>query len=171
MKKSVAIYLCVFGMGCLSSVLVMSFIGSTDGDGVKEAKKTKVDVETVAKKSPAKKSSYMSCKRIRSFWSMRINKKYFFNIKPNAKFLFVEVFVTNTGNKAGNIPKFILVDEDGAEYEMFSCTARIENPLSFLDQLNPSTSKQGMLVFDVPVGKVYRLKTEGCDNTVLLNPK
>lgn len=84
-----------------------------------------------------------------SLWSSDLQ----FNQRPNAMYLLVLMAVRNDDKKARMIPPFKLVDENGAEYEATGIGS-----MGILESLNPSVSKQGSVVFDVPKVHKYRLK-------------
>lgn len=112
----------------------------------------------------------------RSWWSSRLSSNEFLDQPPNAMYLFVELTVRNNDNKARMVPPFTLVDENGAEYEASSNAWAVEGSIGILDSLNPSVGKQGLVVFDVPKGRTYRLKLSGGywsaeDAYVQLSPK
>jgi hypothetical protein len=97
----------------------------------------------------------------RSWWSDRLSENEFLDERPNAMFLFVELSVRNDDKKARMVPPFTLVDENGAEYEASSAGWVVEGSIGVLESLNPSVSKQGSVVFDVPTGHRYHLKLSG----------
>lgn len=92
----------------------------------------------------------------RSSWpSLRISDRRL-GQRPNAMYLFVDMVIRNDDKKARMIPSFKLVDENSAEYEANSNTGG--DSIGILERLNPSVSKYGFVVFDVPKGHKYRLK-------------
>ncbi len=97
----------------------------------------------------------------KAWWSDRLSNNQFLNQPPNAKFLFIDITVRNNDKKARTIPPFKLIDEDGAEYDSDSSAWAIEGALGLLTDLNPSVSKQGFVVFDVPPERTYKLKVDG----------
>jgi hypothetical protein len=111
-----------------------------------------------------------------SWWSSKLSSNEFLDQRPNAMYLFVELMVRNDDKKARMVPPFKLVDENGAEYEASSNGWAVEGSIGILESLNPSVSKQGFVVFDVPKGRTYRLKLSGGywsleDAYVQLSPK
>ena len=91
-------------------------------------------------------------------------------------YLFVDLTVRNNDKKARMVPPFTLVDENGAEYEASNHGWAVEGSIGLIDSLNPSVSKQGFVVFDVPQNRDYRLKLSGGywsleDAFVQLTPK
>ena len=85
--------------------------------------------------------------------------------KPDAMFerkdLFVKLTVRNDDKKPRSIPPFKLIDENGAEYETSSRGWATEGGINILESLNPSVKKDGLIVFDVPVNRKYKLKVSG----------
>jgi hypothetical protein len=78
--------------------------------------------------------------------------------------------------KDGNPANSELVDENGAEYEASTNAWAVEGSIGIIESLNPSVSKQGFVVFDVPKGHKYRMKLSGGfwsaeDAYVQLSPK
>lgn len=97
----------------------------------------------------------------RSWWSNRLSDNQFLDQRPNATYLFVELTVRNNDRKARIVPPLELVDEDGAEYEASSNGWAVEGAIGILESLNPSVSKQGFIIFDVPRERSYKLKLSG----------
>ena len=97
----------------------------------------------------------------RSWWSSRLTADSLLNKPPNAKYLFVVISVANQDNKARDIPPFQLVDDQGAEYDADARGMMLSGAIGPLESLNPSVSKMGFVVFDVPTDKHYRLKLSG----------
>jgi hypothetical protein len=97
----------------------------------------------------------------RSWWSTRLTTNRFLNQPPNAKYLFVALSVLNNDTKARDVPPFKLVDEQGAEYDADARGYMLPGSIGLIETLNPSVSKLGFVVFDVPPDKHYRLKLSG----------
>lgn len=97
----------------------------------------------------------------RAWYSDRLSQNQFLNKRANAKWLFLDVSVRNDDTKARMVPPFKLIDENGAEYEAAAEGMMIENAIGVLETLNPSVTKQGLVVFDVPQNHRYRLKVSG----------
>ena len=82
------------------------------------------------------------------------------NETPDAKFLIVSLEIHNDGTSAYRWPSFKLVDDKGAVHD----STRVSNlpdgvhQFSILDDpLNPGVSRSGVVVFDVPDNREYRL--------------
>jgi hypothetical protein len=112
----------------------------------------------------------------RSRWTDRLSQNEFINQRPDAHFWLVDLSVRNNDKHARSIPPFYLVDEHGAEYERSNKGWAVEDSLGILDSLNPSVTKQGLIVFDVPKEHSYKLKVSGGywsgeDTYIMLSPK
>lgn len=103
-------------------------------------------------------------------WARYVQGEYS-NTYPDAQFLVISMNIENKDSKARNIPRFKLVDGDGAEYDSSAegCLA-VEDGISVLDDLNPGVYRSGTIVFDAPsfttylfstIRKKYRLKVSG----------
>lgn len=97
----------------------------------------------------------------RSWWSNSLSQNPLLNQRPNARFLFVELTVRNNDSKPRMVPPFTLIDTDGAVYEASPHGWAVEGSIGVIETLNPSVSKQGIVVFDVPEKRDYRLKLSG----------
>jgi hypothetical protein len=97
----------------------------------------------------------------KAFYRNQLSDNQFLNQAPDATYLFVELTVRNDDKQARTIAPFKLVDENGAEYETSSKAWSVDGGIGILDSLNPSVSKKGYIVFDVPRGKQYKLKISG----------
>jgi hypothetical protein len=151
-----------------SSIFSRSSSGSSKSDQ-KAEKKVYKEGETV-------NVGYTSYAVWGSWWSSRLSNNQFLDERPNALYLFVDLTVRNNDKKARMVPPFKLVDETGAEYEASSNAWSVDGSIGIIESLNPSVSKQGFVVFDVPKERNYRLKLSGGywsgeDTYVQLNPK
>jgi hypothetical protein len=121
-------------------------------------------------------TGYTSYKIWRSWWSSKLSDNVFLNEAPNAMYLFVELSVRNEDNKARTIPPFMLIDENGSQYETSNMSWSVEGSIGLLDSLNPGVHKQGVIIFDVPQNHIYKLKVSGGywsaqDALIQLTPK
>jgi len=103
------------------------------------------------------KIGYMSYTVWKTYWSNSSGSV--FDKAPNASYLFVNITVKNRDKKNRSIPSFKLIDENGSEYD--SSSVYNESAIDLFDSLNPSVSKQGYVIFDVPRGHKYRLVVGG----------
>jgi hypothetical protein len=69
--------------------------------------------------------------------------------------------VRNDDKKPRNIPPFKLIDNRGAEYQTSSKAWGVEDNIGVIESLNPSVTKNGLIVFDVPKSRSYKLKVSG----------
>lgn len=97
----------------------------------------------------------------KSWWDNKTSDNEFINQKPNASFLFIDLTVRNNDKKARTVPPFKLIDEDNNEYDEASNAFTVKDAFNILEDLNPSVSKRGVILFDVPKGRDYRLKVSG----------
>ena len=143
----------------LFTLILMVYFGSkydvgTDSSRVKVYEPTHNEGDTVD-------IGYTTYTVWRSWWSSKLSENQYRDEKPNAMFLFVELSVRNEDKKPRTIPSFQLLDGNGAEYESSSKSWRVENSIGSLDSLNPDVQKRGVVVFDVPDYRDYRLKVSG----------
>lgn len=140
----------------------------------KTSKQTKT--EAVHKEGETVHVGYTSYAVWRSWWSNRLSDNQFLDERPNAAYLFVELTIRNDDKKARMVPPLKLLDQNGVEYEASSRGWAVDGAIGILESLNPSVSKQGFVVFDVPKDRTYRLKLSGGywsaeDAYVQLSPK
>lgn len=93
-------------------------------------------------------------------WSQSLSANEYLDQRPNAAYLKVRLAARNDDTTARMVPPFKLVDERGAEYESTS-KAWVRSDSFDLETLNPSVTKQGIVIFDVPPDRQYRLKVSG----------
>jgi len=105
---------------------------------------------------------------------INIGKAYWTDIvgfqRPDAKFLIIEVFVTNIGKKSITInpPVFTAVNDQGYEYELSRSTTGF-GETSFFDNLFAQHQKRlaplvpisGYIVFDVPKDNYIMIVSQG----------
>jgi hypothetical protein len=159
-----------------SSARQVHSIVKTDIENSSSAQKEKAKEPDVHREGETVHVGYTSYAVWSSWWSSQLSSNEFLNQRPNAMYLFVELTVRNNDKKARIVPPFTLVDENNAEYEASSNGWAVEGSIGLIESLNPSVSKQGFVVFDVPQEHKYRLKLSGGywstkDAFVQLNPK
>lgn len=179
--------------GCLGYIgaaflifIIIGVIGSLMNDGTKKSTSSRSSTVPSQSKPESEKKVYKEGKTVnigytsyavwRSWWSNRLSNNQFLDQRPNAMYLFVDLTVRNDDKKARTVPPFKLVDEKGAEYEDSSNGWAVDGSIGIIESLNPSVSKQGFVIFDVPKERKYRLKLSGGywsgeDAYVQLNPK
>lgn len=158
------------GAGCLI-LFVLGVIGSLLNDGSNTSGTRPSSPSSAGGKSPKTEAArkegqsvhvdYTTYAVWQSWWSNRLSDNQFLDQRPNAAYLFVELTVRNDDKKARIVPPLKLVDENGAEYEASSDGWAVEGAIGILESLNPSVSKQGFIVFDVPRERSYKLKLSG----------
>ena len=80
---------------------------------------------------------------------------------PEHRFLLIRLTLTNSGNQDVPIPLLSLEDHEGNSYLEVSDIAGVQGWLGLLRILEPASTIQGVIVFDVPSGE-YRLRvTDG----------
>lgn len=80
---------------------------------------------------------------------------------PEHRFLQITLSATNGGGRPVSIPFLTLEGPNGAEYKELETGDGVENWFGLLREIAPAETKQGNIVFDVPLGS-YRLRlTDG----------
>jgi hypothetical protein len=96
----------------------------------------------------------------KTWWSDKLSENPLLNKKPDARFLFIRLSVSNDGNKPKDIPSFKLIDSMGREHGISDKAWRVEDALGS-GSLNPGVTKSGVIVFDVDEIEDYKLKITG----------
>jgi Domain of unknown function (DUF4352) len=80
---------------------------------------------------------------------------------PEHRFLLITLSVTNSGGHTASVPFFTLEGPNREEYKELQSGDGVDNWFGLLREIAPAETKQGNLVFDVPLGS-YRLRlTDG----------
>ncbi len=164
-------------LGVIGSLMNNDTNKTTSNKSTSVASKSKPQTETkIYKEGETVSVGYTAYAVWRSWWSDRLSNNEFLDQRPNAMYLFVDLTVRNDDKKARIVPPFELVDENGAEYVASSNGWTVEGSIGIIETLNPSVSKQGFVVFDVPKSHRYRMKLSGGywsskDAYVQLTPK
>ena len=82
---------------------------------------------------------------------------------PAHRFLVVHLSMTNGGSKEATLPLLHIVGPDGAEHLELADGKGLPNWLGILRTLNPTETKDGRIVFDVPVGAYSIRLTDGSE--------
>jgi len=85
---------------------------------------------------------------------------------PQHRFLLVHLTVSNSGNKGATVPLLNLVDASGADHLELSDGQGVPEWLGVLRPVNPTESKVGRIVFDVPVASYLLRVTDGGEQEV-----
>jgi hypothetical protein len=96
-----------------------------------------------------------------SRWSRRLSTNAYLDRAPNAEYLIVDLTVRNNDSKERTIPPLKLLDDNAREYGESDRALLAEGSIGVLESLNPGVSRRGVVVFDVPRGRNYRLKVSG----------
>ena len=147
------IFLILIGSSFIA--IMMSDTSNTPSTSVKSA------APKVYKMKETASVGYTSYSVWEAWWQDRLSTNQFLDEKPNASYLFVDLTVRNDDKKARTVPPFKLVDENGAEYDASSKAWAVENAIGMIENLNPSVSKKGVIVFDVPKNHKYKLRISG----------
>ena len=153
--------------GCLSyigAVAIISFViivifalTSTN----KSAYESSTSSEEVYEQKETVKTDYTTYNIIDTWWSNKLSNKEYVYEPPKEKYLFIKLIVRNNNNEARTVPPIKLVDEEGETYESSNNAYMLDKSIGQIDQLNPGVEKQGVIVFDVPRSKNYKLKISG----------
>jgi Domain of unknown function (DUF4352) len=119
---------------------------------------------------------YTSYAVSRTRWATHLSDNPYLDKRPNARYLFVKLTVRNDDTKPRTVASFRLTDENGAIYETDTSAWTVEGSIGLIENLNPSVSKRGLIVFDVPAERTYKLQVSGGfwssdEALVRLNPK
>ena len=76
---------------------------------------------------------------------------------PEHKFLLIRLTITNSGNQDVAVPLLSLEDHEGNSYLEVSDVEGVQGWPGLLRILEPASTIQGVIVFDVPSGE-YRLR-------------
>jgi len=134
-----------------------------------EQKNTSRDVLSSSRESSKQKTykmsetvnvGYTSYRVWNAWWDNKSSDNQFINQKPSANYLFIDLTIRNDDREARNIPPIKLIDIDGREYET-AVLIGVENAMGVLDSLNPTVEKRGIIVFDVPRNREYKLLVSG----------
>lgn len=96
-------------------------------------------------------------------WAAELNPGSESAMTPKNRFLIVHVTVNNAGSKEVTVPLLHIVDSNGAEHIEVSEIKGMADWLGILRTLNPTESKEGRIVFDVPLGAYNLRVTDGAE--------
>ena len=82
---------------------------------------------------------------------------------PTHRYLLVHLSVNNAGSKEVNLPLLNAVDSAGQEHLELSEGQGVVEWLGLLRPLNPTESKDGRIVFDIPMGAYNLRLSDGGD--------
>lgn len=83
---------------------------------------------------------------------------------PQNRFLLLRVSITNSGAQPASAPAFEIMAENGTKYrEVTENLEGVRNWLGLLRTVAPSSTEQGTIVYDVPLGAYQLILVEGGD--------
>ncbi|MGA7523477.1 MAG: DUF4352 domain-containing protein [Acidobacteriaceae bacterium] len=94
-------------------------------------------------------------------WQSMLVTDYGSMMRPDAAFLIVDMTIRNDDRTESTRPQMKLVDSQGREFSESSSTIELSNSLDILEQLNPSVSTRGYVLFDAPPEGKYVLRLSG----------
>ena len=97
---------------------------------------------------------------IQTAWRAQLGDMFKLRV-PERRFLLITLSATNGGGHPMSVPFFTLEGPNGQEYKELENGNGVDNWFGLLREIAPAETKQGNLVFDVPLG-AYRLRlTDG----------
>lgn len=103
---------------------------------------------------------YWSYRCDRAVWTGMLGNSFTAE-RANAAFLVLDLTVQNNDNSASTLPPLHLVDTEDRIYDESSAGMLNDGFFGPLEKLNPSVSKHGYVVFDVPRDREYKLQVSG----------
>jgi hypothetical protein len=95
----------------------------------------------------------------KSWWSDSLGKDLILHsVKPDSKYLFIDMTIQNNDHRPRLIRNFQIVDQNGSTYELSSDSWLAEGSMGIYGKINPSVSKRGIFVYDLPQNRQYYLK-------------
>jgi hypothetical protein len=82
---------------------------------------------------------------------------------PDNRYLVISLSATNSGGKQVSVPFFVLEGPNGQQYPELQNGEGIENWFGLLRDIAPAQTKQGNIVFDVPLTSFRLRLTDGKD--------
>jgi Domain of unknown function (DUF4352) len=74
--------------------------------------------------------------------------------------MIVDLSIRNDDRTESTLPRIVLVDDQGREFEQSSHGFLLRNSFSLLKSLNPTVESRGALLFDIPPGE-YTMRLSG----------
>jgi hypothetical protein len=102
----------------------------------------------------------MSYNVVQTVWRTQLGDM--FNVRmPDHRYLLIMLSVTNGAGKEVSIPFFTLEGPNRQEYKEIEKGEGVDNWFGLLRNLNPAETKQGNLLFDVPLTSFRLRLTDG----------
>jgi len=97
---------------------------------------------------------------VQTTWKTQLGEAFQIRF-PQNRFLLVDISVTNGGGNDISVPLFSLEDANGQSFPEAPSGEGVENWFGLLRNISPADTRQGRLVFDVPLTS-YKLRiTDG----------
>jgi uncharacterized protein DUF4352 len=146
-----------FPLQSLWLVLLMIFAGLTLG-GCQKQNSAQINFE-MGERITAGPLSYNV---VQTAWKTQLGD--LFNVRvPDRRYLLVLLSVTNGTGKEVSLPFFTLQGPNSQEYKEIEKGDGVDNWFGLLRNLNPAETKQGNLLFDVPLTSFRLRLTDGGD--------
>jgi hypothetical protein len=93
---------------------------------------------------------------VQTVWRTQLGNLFTVRV-PERRFLLISLSATNTGGKPVAVPFFTLEGSNREEYRELQTGYVVDNWFGLLREIAPGETKQGNIVFDVPLAS-YRLR-------------
>jgi hypothetical protein len=95
----------------------------------------------------------------KSWWSESLGSNPFIHgKKANAMYLFVDMTIQNNDHEPRIVRNFKIVDQNGSTYEIYENSWLAEGAMGIYEKINPSVSRRGIFVYDLPQNRQYHMK-------------
>jgi hypothetical protein len=158
--KAVIIIVCIFGGTFLSINTATKHKASNQSKPTTKTSKQPATIRTY-NMGETVNIGYTSYRVNNAWWSDKLSDNQFIDKKADASWLFISLSVRNDDKKPRTIPPFKLIDSSGAQYQTSSKAWAVDGHIGALESLNPDVTKNGLIIFDVPQSRKYRLKISG----------
>src|SRR5437870_4346829 len=97
---------------------------------------------------------------VETVWQSQLGETFKLRL-PQQRFLLITVSATNGGGKEVSVPMLALESQNGQKYQESENGEGVDNWFGLLRNINPAQTRQGRLLFDVPLSN-YKLRlTDG----------
>lgn len=102
---------------------------------------------------------------VSSSWTSQLGEG--FNIRiPQNRFLLINVSVTNSGGEPISIPLLTIEDSSGRQHQELADGAGVSNWMGLIRDVTPAETKQGRILFDVPLTSYKLALPDPSDETM-----
>ena len=99
---------------------------------------------------------------VETVWQSQLGDPFKLRL-PEQRFLLITVSATNGGGKEVSVPMLVLENQIGQKYQESENGEGVDNWFGLLRSIDPAQTRQGRLLFDVPLSN-YKLRlTDGGD--------